>query len=128
LSSKQSIIVIFILMTFVSQAFASVILPCPSDMRSMASKYDVINTAATNACHHQLMSDTDLDNQTSSDSFDCCDNQCDCPTGSCFSIALKVTVIQSVKISKLIGYISDLTTNTMPQHNVSLYRPPILSC
>ncbi|WP_445946503.1 hypothetical protein [Shewanella sp.] len=48
MSSKQSIIVIFILMTFVSQAFASVILPCPSDMRSMASKYDVMNTAAIN--------------------------------------------------------------------------------
>jgi len=126
LVGKRFITVIFILMTFVSQAFASVILPCPSDMNSMLSQSNPVNTAATNACHHQLMSDTDLVNKTSSDTFDCCDNQCDCPMGSCFSIALEMTTVQSVTFSNVSRFIPSLTQHTTPQFNVSLYRPPII--
>jgi hypothetical protein len=122
------ITVMLILMTFVSQAFASVILPCPSDMNSMLSKSNPVNTAATNACHHQLMSDTDLVNKTTADTADCCDNQCDCPIGTCFSIVLEMKIVQSVTISNLSSFIPGLTQNTMPQYNSSLYRPPIFSC
>jgi hypothetical protein len=130
LVGKRFITVIFILMTFVSQAFASVILPCPSDMNSMLSPSNVIttdtSTTATNTCHHQLMSDTDLVNKTTSDTFDCCDNQCDCPMGSCFSIALEIMTIQSVTLSNVSRFIPSLTQHTIPQFNVSLYRPPII--
>ncbi|MBB1323800.1 MULTISPECIES: hypothetical protein [unclassified Shewanella] len=128
MSRMRIITVMLILMTFVSQAFASVILPCPSDMNSMLSKSNPVNTAATNACHHQLTSDADAVKTSTADIPDCCDNQCDCPIGTCFSIALEMKIVQSVTISSLSSFISGLTQNTTPQYNSSLYRPPIFSC
>jgi hypothetical protein len=122
------ITVMLILMTFVNQAFASVILPCPSDMNSMLSKSNPVNIAATNACHHQLTSDVDTVKTSTTDIPDCCDSQCDCPIGTCFSIALEMDTFQSVTISSLSHFISGLTQNTTPQYNSSLYRPPIFSC
>jgi hypothetical protein len=112
-------------MTFVSQAFASVILPCPSDINSMLSKS---NPAATNVCHHQLKSEADVVKQSTADTPDCSDNQCNCPIGTCFSIALEMMTIQSVTISNLSSFIPGLTQNTTPQYDAFLYRPPIFSC
>lgn len=119
---KTHFIIVLVLLTFVGQAFASVILPCQMQMNSMT---DTNIAATSSSCHNT----SELSNamQLEMDTSDCCDTTCHCPAGSCQSVGISM-VLPLLKLEKkLIEFFLMPPSQLMSQHKSSLYRPPMFA-
>jgi len=121
---KAHLIMMFVLLTFVGQTFASVILPCFMPMTTSNMTVDKSNGSA---CHdtHLQMSRIAESNDNMSD--DCCDQTCYCPVGSCLSVALTMAMPTLKSEVSLVNAATMFTSAPMPQYRSSLYRPPIFA-
>lgn len=109
-----------VLLTFVGQAFASVVMSSNMPMKSTAT----LSTENNNACHGMnmqmgAMNDNDCDN--------CCAQTCHCPVGSCLPVGL-VMAMPILKLeTNLFSSTAMSTFDPIPQYRSSLYRPPIFA-
>jgi hypothetical protein len=119
---KAHLIMMFVLLTFVGQTFASVILP--SNMPTMTS-----NTPSDNGseCHDASMQISMMIDITDNASDDCCAQTCHCPVGSCLSVALTMAMPTLKSEVTLFNSTAVLTLALMPQYRSSVYRPPIFA-
>jgi hypothetical protein len=142
---KTQFIMMFVLMAFVGQAFASVFVPSHMTMSDMSShqlgksSHKMVMTAAcdeTNANHALMLSQMDMesrhsatDNSASSgqNSADCCETSCRCPVSSCMSVALTMAIPILKSEIRFIEPFLLPSAELSPQYNVSLYRPPIFA-
>jgi hypothetical protein len=129
LSSIKPITLMLILLTFVSQAFASVILPCAMEMQTtqglshspVPGKHD-----ACDSSKERLSQTSQVDGHPNSHA-DCCDSQCHCPMGSCLSVALSMSYVSLASEIQASCLMPESVASLLPQHKLSLYRPPILA-
>ncbi|WP_244096630.1 hypothetical protein [Shewanella sp. ANA-3] len=121
----------FVLLTFVGQTFASVIMPGTMPMNSMTTS----NMPAENgkACHDASMQmnmnmnmNMDMDMSDGADDS-CCAQACHCPVGSCLSVALTMAMPTLKSEVNLVNAATMFTSALMPQYRSSLYRPPIFA-
>ncbi|ABK50501.1 conserved hypothetical protein (plasmid) [Shewanella sp. ANA-3] len=125
------LIMMFVLLTFVGQTFASVIMPGTMPMNSMTTS----NMPAENgkACHDASMQmnmnmnmNMDMDMSDGADDS-CCAQACHCPVGSCLSVALTMAMPTLKSEVNLVNAATMFTSALMPQYRSSLYRPPIFA-
>ncbi|UJF20880.1 hypothetical protein [Shewanella sp. OMA3-2] len=119
---KVHLIMMFVLLTFVGQTFASVILPCFMPMTTSNIAADKGNGSA---CHETNMQMNMMAESNDNISDDCCDQTCHCPVGSCLSVALTMAMPTLKSEVSLFNATTMFTSAIMPQHRSSLYRPPI---
>jgi hypothetical protein len=117
------LIMMLILLTFVGQAFASVILPCNMSMNAMS--VSTSNTGLDDPCHsksspHEMTITTD-------DGDNCCDQVCRCSSGSCLTLGLTMAMPALSADVKLFGSAAMYTLAPSAQYSPSLYRPPIFA-
>lgn len=121
------LIMMFVLLTFVGQTFASVIMPGTMPTNSMTTS----NMPAENgkACHDASMQMNMNMNMDMSDGADdsCCAQACHCPVGSCLSVALTMAMPTLKSEVNLVNAATMFTSALMPQYRSSLYRPPIFA-
>ncbi|MDD8060386.1 MULTISPECIES: hypothetical protein [Shewanella] len=123
------LIMMFVLLTFVGQTFASVIMPGTMPMNSMTTS----NMPAENgkACHDasmQMNMNMNMNMDMSDDADDsCCAQACHCPVGSCLSVALTMAMPTLKSEVSLVNAATMFTSALMPQYRSSLYRPPIFA-
>ncbi len=126
---RVHLIMMFVLLTFVGQTFASVIMPGTMPMSSMTTS----NMPAENgkACHDASMQMSMNMNMTMTmnDGADdsCCAQACHCPVGSCLSVALTMAMPTLKSEVSLVNSATMFTSALMPQYFSSLYRPPIFA-
>lgn len=120
---RVHLIMMFVLLTFVGQTFASVIMPGTMPMNSMTTS----NMPAENgkACHDASMQ-MNMDMNDGADD-NCCAQACHCPVGSCLSIALTMAMPTLKSEVSLVNSATMFTSALMPQYFSSLYRPPIFA-
>ncbi|MCU8037567.1 hypothetical protein L5M37_03530 [Shewanella sp. SM69] len=119
------LIMMFVLLTFVGQTFASVIMPGTMPMNSMTTS----NMPAENgkACHDASMQmNMNMDMSDGADDS-CCAQTCHCPVGSCLSVALTMAMPTLKSEVNLVNAATMFTSALMPQYRSSLYRPPIFA-
>lgn len=125
------LIMMFVLLTFVGQTFASVIMPGTMPMNSMTTS----NMPAENgkACHDasmqmqmQMQMNMNMDMSDGADDS-CCAQACHCPVGSCLSVALTMAMPTLKSEVNLVNAATMFTSALMPQYRSSLYRPPIFA-
>lgn len=123
------LIMMFVLLTFVGQTFASVIMPGTMPMNSMTTS----NMPAENgkACHDasmqmQMQMQMNMDMSDGADDS-CCAQACHCPVGSCLSVALTMAMPTLKSEVNLVNAATMFTSALMPQYRSSLYRPPIFA-
>jgi hypothetical protein len=122
---KIRLIMMFVLLTFVGQTFASVILPCFMPMTTSNITVDKDNRSACHDTNMQMSMTTAQSNDAMSD--DCCDQTCYCPVGSCLSVALTMVMPTLKSEVSLFNAATMFTSALMPQYRSSLYRPPIFA-
>ena len=126
---RVHLIMMFVLLTFVGQTFASVIMPGTMSMSSMSSMSSMTtsNMPAENgkACHDASMQ-MNMDMNDGADD-NCCAQACHCPVGSCLSIALTMAMPTLKSEVSLVNSATMFTSALMPQYFSSLYRPPIFA-
>ena len=128
---RVHLIMMFVLLTFVGQTFASVIMPGTMSMSSMSSMSSMTtsNMPAENgkACHDASMQmNMNMDMNDGADDS-CCAQACHCPVGSCLSIALTMAMPTLKSEVSLVNSATMFTSALMPQYFSSLYRPPIFA-
>jgi hypothetical protein len=133
---KTQFIMMFVLMAFIGQAFASVFLPSHMAMSDMSSNKITMTASCdeTNANHALMLSKMDMesrylatDNSSGQNSADCCENSCRCPVSSCMSVALTMAMPVLKSEIRFIEPFLLPSAELSPQYNVSLYRPPIFA-
>ncbi|ABE56823.1 hypothetical protein Sden_3548 [Shewanella denitrificans OS217] len=139
---KTQLIMMFVLMAFVGQAFASVFLPSHMTMPAMSNtKMTMTASCDETSAHHALMlSQMEMENRysiilssadnsasSSQNSGDCCENSCRCPVSSCMSVALTMAMPVLKSEIRFIEPFLLPSAELSPQYNVSLYRPPIFA-
>jgi hypothetical protein len=119
---KAHLIMMFVLLTFVGQTFASVILPGNMPMSSMTTSNMPVDNG--NACH-----DVSMQVAMTSDNADddCCAQACHCTVGSCLSVGLTMAMPTLKSYVNLFNSTAMFTSALMPQYRSSLYRPPIFA-
>jgi multisubunit Na+/H+ antiporter MnhC subunit len=131
---KAHLIMMFVLLTFVGQAFASVIMSANMPMSSMTKS--TLSTDNNNACHDMNMQKnavnamnnmSDMSDMSDNESDNCCAQTCHCPVGSCLSVALTMAMPTLKSEVSLVNSATMLTSALMPQYRSSLYRPPIFA-
>ncbi|MEL0636403.1 hypothetical protein V6259_06440 [Marinomonas sp. TI.3.20] len=112
---KNIIIILFAMLAFLSQASASVEIVSP------------IQHVAMQNMSSSAMSNSDMSCQKDSlVAPDCCKNAHNCSMVSCLA-TLSMVKHQVLLPERIITHNSpSLVIHELPQHNVSLYRPPIL--
>ena len=128
---RVHLIMMFVLLTFVGQTFASVIMPGTMSMSSMSSMSSMTtsNMPAENgkACHDASMQmNMNMDMNDGADDS-CCAQACHCPVGSCLSVALTMAMPTLKSEVSLVNSATMFTSALMPQYFSSLYRPPIFA-
>ncbi|MFV0595674.1 CopL family metal-binding regulatory protein [Shewanella sp.] len=127
--SIRQLIIVCVLLTFVGQAFASVILPCPMEMKTVHTADGTKTSQASqqkNTCHHSTITNKDMGKDVTDKSHsDCCDSQCSCPMGSCLSVALTMKQLELEGNIQATEFTQILVVSVLPQYKSSLYRPPI---
>lgn len=120
---RVHLIMMFVLLTFVGQTFASVIMPGTMPMSSMTTS----NMPAENgkACHDASMQ-MNMDMNDGADD-NCCAQACHCPVGSCLSVALTMAMPTLKSDVSLVSSATMLTSALISQYRSSLYRPPIFA-
>ncbi|MGP1721355.1 CopL family metal-binding regulatory protein [Shewanella frigidimarina] len=129
---KAHLIMMFVLLTFVGQAFASVIMSANMPMSSMSSlTKSTLSTDNKNACHDMNMQKNAMnnmsDNESDNESDNCCAQTCHCPVGSCLSVGLTMALPTLKSEVSLVNSATMFTSALMPQYFSSLYRPPIFA-
>ena len=122
---RVHLMMMFVLLTFVGQTFASVIMPGTMPMNSMTTS----NMPAENgkACHDASMQmNMNMDMSDGADDS-CCAQACHCPVGSCLSVALTMAMPTLKSEVNLVNAATMFTSALMPQYRSSLYRPPIFA-
>ncbi|SQH76490.1 conserved protein of unknown function [Shewanella benthica] len=129
LNIGKGIILMLMLLTFVGQAYASVIMPYSMSMgmsTSTVSQHTMemsTDSMQDSDSAHSGMSHT----MTNDEQQDCCNSVCNCAMGSCFSVALTMAMpgldITTYPLLKM----SVLKMTTLNQYPSSLYRPPIFA-
>jgi len=125
---KAHLIMMFVLLTFVGQAFASVIMSANMPMSSMTKS--TLSTDNNNACHDMNMQKNAMNNMSDmsdNESDNCCAQTCHCPVGSCLSVALTMAMPTLKSEVSLVNSATMFTSALMPQYFSSLYRPPIFA-
>ncbi|MGI2112305.1 hypothetical protein [Shewanella frigidimarina] len=122
---KAHLIMMFVLLTFVGQAFASVIMSANMPMSSMTTS--TLSTDNNNACHDMNMQKNAMNNMSDNESDNCCAQTCHCPVGSCLSVALTMAMPTLKSEVNLVNSATMFTSALMPQYFSSLYRPPIFA-
>ncbi|MBO1895592.1 CopL family metal-binding regulatory protein [Shewanella sp. BF02_Schw] len=125
---KAHLIMMFVLLTFVGQAFASVIMSANMPMSSMTKS--TLSTDNNNACHDMNMQKnamSDMSDMSDNESDNCCAQACHCPVGSCLSVALTMAMPTLKSEVSLVNSATMFTSALMPQYFSSLYRPPIFA-
>ncbi|MGI2037335.1 hypothetical protein ACRN9Z_04565 [Shewanella frigidimarina] len=122
---KAHLIMMFVLLTFVGQAFASVIMSANMPMSSMTKS--TLSTDNNNDCHDMNMLKNAMNNMTDNESDNCCAQTCHCPVGSCLSVALTMAMPTLKSEVSLVNSATMFTSALMPQYFSSLYRPPIFA-
>ncbi|WP_351122856.1 hypothetical protein [Shewanella sp. T24-MNA-CIBAN-0130] len=119
---KARLIMMFVLLTFVGQTFASVIVPGNMPMSSMTSSNMPVDNG--NPCH-----DVSMQVAMTSDNADddCCAQACHCTVGSCLSVGLMMAMPTLKSEVNLFNSTAMFTSELMPQYRSSLYRPPIFA-
>ena len=109
-------LIILVLLMFVGQVVSAPLLNCSSaqmDSHSM-SMMD--------------MSSHDMSNMLDSNqAMDCCDSDCECPSGMCLSIALYLSPSTEINFNNNSKKIDVSSQKISKQVLTSIYRPPILS-
>ncbi|MGI2103883.1 hypothetical protein ACRN9A_01775 [Shewanella frigidimarina] len=122
---KAHLIMMFVLLTFVGQAFASVIMSANMPMSSMTKS--TLSTDNKNACHDMNMQKNTMNNMSDNESDNCCAQTCHCPVGSCLSVGLTMALPTLKSEVSLVNSATMFTSALMPQYFSSLYRPPIFA-
>ncbi|RPA61386.1 hypothetical protein EGC86_09965 [Shewanella frigidimarina] len=128
---KAHLIMMFVLLTFVGQAFSSVIMSANMPMSSMTKS--TLSTDNNNACHDMNMQKnamnnmSDMSEMSDNESDNCCAQTCHCPVGSCLSVALTMAMPTLKSEVSLVNSATMFTSALMPQYFSSLYRPPIFA-
>ena len=79
-----------------------------------------------NTCHHSPITNKDMGKDVTGKSHsDCCDSQCNCPMGSCLSVALTMKQLEFEGNIQATEFTQILVVSVLPQYKSSLYRPPI---
>ncbi|NRB24866.1 MAG: hypothetical protein HRU42_14560 [Shewanella sp.] len=147
LNIGKGIILVWVLLAFVGQAYASVIMPYSMGALSSSSM-------SQNGMPHSSMSKGDrstsisekaieisLDTRQNNDSThsdsshsmindeqeDCCKSVCNCGMGSCFSVALTMALPGLDITTHPLLKMSVFKMTTLNQYPSSLYRPPIFA-
>jgi hypothetical protein len=130
---KARLIMMFVLLTFVGQTFASVILPGNMPMSSMTtSNMPVDNGKSCHDASMQMNMMTDIndnmdDNMDDNKDDSCCAQACHCTVGSCLSVGLMMAM-PTLKSEVTLFYSTAMFTSALITHfRSSLYRPPIFA-
>ncbi|QFU22593.1 hypothetical protein FM038_010750 [Shewanella eurypsychrophilus] len=151
----KGIILMLMLLTFVGQAYASVIMPYSMSM-GMPQSTTIQNTMLQSQMSHSNMSeeviltstssktrvmslDSVADNNSAQSSLsqtmisdghehqDCCKSVCNCAMGSCSSVALTMALPVFDTTTHPLLKMSVFTVSTLNPFPSSLYRPPIFA-
>ncbi|WP_143313968.1 hypothetical protein [Colwellia sp. UCD-KL20] len=122
-SFANILVVTTMLLTFIGQALAYTAMPCnmmdcdhhKSMMMEHSSMDDMSNM------NHSIMG------EQSSDTSDCCDIDCDCPTQACSSVSVFHSEYSLFKIEESSEAINFFNSVTPISYSKSLYRPPIIT-
>lgn len=77
-------------------------------------------------CQNSPITNKDIGNDVTDDNQpDCCDSQCNCPVGSCLSVALTMKQLELKGIIQATEFTHVPVVNVLTQYKSSLYRPPI---
>ena len=134
LNIGKGIILMLMLLTFVGQAYASVIMPYSMSMgmsTSTMSKHSM--SQDTMEMSQDSMQDPDSAHSgmshtmTNDEQQDCCKSVCNCAMGSCFSVALTMALPGLDITTHPLLKMSVFKMTTLNQYPSSLYRPPILA-
>ncbi|MGI1998850.1 hypothetical protein, partial [Shewanella frigidimarina] len=109
---KAHLIMMFVLLTFVGQAFASVIMSANMPMSSMTTS--TLSTDNNNACHDMNMQKNAMNNMSDNESDNCCAQACHCPVGSCLSVALTMAMPTLKSEVSLVNSATMFTSALMP--------------
>ncbi|PHQ74934.1 MAG: hypothetical protein COB74_05725 [Shewanella sp.] len=137
------------LLTFVGQAYASVIMPYSMSMGMSTSTMSQHSMSQHSMSQHSMsqhsmsqdtmemsqdsMQDPDSahsgmsHSMTNDEQQDCCKSVCNCAMGSCFSVALTMALPGLDITTHPLLKMSVFKMTTLNQYPSSLYRPPILA-
>lgn len=122
------------LLTFVGQAYASVIMPYSMSMDMSTSTMSQNSMSQdTMEMSQDSMQDPDSAHSgmshtmTNDEHQDCCKSVCNCAMGSCFSVALTMALPELDITTHPLLKMSVFKMTTLNQYPSSLYRPPILA-
>ncbi|MBE7215178.1 CopL family metal-binding regulatory protein [Shewanella benthica] len=130
----KGIILMLMLLTFVGQAYASVIMPYSMSMGMSTSTMSQHSMSQdTMEMSQDSMQDPDSAHSgmshtmTNDEQQDCCKSVCNCAMGSCFSVALTMALPGLDITTHPLLKMSVFKMTTLNQYPSSLYRPPILA-
>jgi len=115
----------FVLLTFVGQTVASVIMPGTMPMSSMTASNMPVDNGMS--CHDASMQMNMMTNINDNTDDSCCAQACHCPVGSCLSVGLTMAMPTLKSAGSLFNSATMFTSALMPQYRTSLYRPPIFA-
>ncbi|MCL1062308.1 CopL family metal-binding regulatory protein [Shewanella benthica] len=134
LNIGKGIILMLMLLTFVGQAYASVIMPYSMSMGMSTSTMSQHSMSQdTMEMSQDSMQDPDSAHSgmshtmTNDEQQDCCKSVCNCAMGSCFSVALTMALPGLDITTHPLLKMSVFKMTTLNQYPSSLYRPPILA-
>lgn len=134
LNIGKGIILMLMLLTFVGQAYASVIMPYSMSMGMSTSTMSQNSMSQhTMEMSQDSMQDPDSAHSgmshtmTNDEQQDCCKSVCNCAMGSCFSVALTMALPGLDITTHPLLKMSVFKMTTLNQYPSSLYRPPILA-
>lgn len=112
-------------MLFVSQSFASNLMPCESMEHS--SSQSMLHTQLGMQDSEQNMQHAGMSHDMSTDmTMDCCDQDCACPVGACVSFAVLNSLSQEIVQNHSAKVLLPLSTILDP-FQIPLNKPPIYS-
>lgn len=113
------------LLTFISQAFASASLSCNHDMTMELSMTTNSNMPDTENHAGMTIENGENASNHSMSLMDCCQDECKCPVNGCVSVSLLFNSIHFDTDIITQQKIAQLPLILQSQINTSLYRPPI---
>ncbi|AQS36396.1 hypothetical protein Sps_01227 [Shewanella psychrophila] len=148
LNKGKGVILMLMLLTFVGQAYASVIMPYSMSMSMSQNGMTHSSTIQGQMLHSNMSEDVILTSTSSKATMgldsaqsslsqtmisdghehqDCCKSVCNCAMGSCSSVALTMALPVFDTTTHPLLKMSVFTVSTLNQFPSSLYRPPIFA-
>ena len=115
-------LIFLLLLIFVGQVVSAPLLSCSKTQ--IGSHSMSIMDMTSDEMSNMVMSDSS-NMQTSHQTMDCCDNDCDCSSGVCVSIVLYISPSSEVNFYNNSNLINIASQKISKQVLSSIYRPPI---